>query len=246
MCCSRSSTEGEASIGRGGGPTYLAIRVTTAGIIRGTLRVTEQGEMLQALFGLTGDRGPQLEVYTTGTLEARVTPRRNRKRGVARLHGPLSGDARRRIDPWSMTTRGSSSTFTRPRPNRSLATEIGSRPARREGGDGIVDPSGDPWEFAWTQTRLFAGAWLGVEDALDRRRYTASSMTLRAMYREWPFWRSTLDLSRWCWPRPTCVSPRAYDRRLCRTRLEQIGERPPGAPGARGQRDPRRHGAPSC
>ena len=39
------------SVGRGGGPTYLAIQSQPPGSIDGTLRVTEQGEMLQALFG---------------------------------------------------------------------------------------------------------------------------------------------------------------------------------------------------
>ena len=40
------------SVGRGGGPTYLAIQSQPPGSIDGTLRVTEQGEMIQAKFGL--------------------------------------------------------------------------------------------------------------------------------------------------------------------------------------------------
>ena len=40
------------SVGRGGGPTYLAIQSQPPGSVDGTLRVTEQGEMIQALFGL--------------------------------------------------------------------------------------------------------------------------------------------------------------------------------------------------
>ena len=39
------------SVGRGGGPTHLALKSQPPGSIDGTLRVTEQGEMLQALFG---------------------------------------------------------------------------------------------------------------------------------------------------------------------------------------------------
>src|SRR5690606_25571105 len=37
------------SVGRGGGPTHMAIRSQPAGSVDGTIRVTEQGEMLQAL-----------------------------------------------------------------------------------------------------------------------------------------------------------------------------------------------------
>ena len=46
------------SVGRGGGPTHMAIQAQPPGSIDGTLRVTEQGEMLQALFGLPRDCGP--------------------------------------------------------------------------------------------------------------------------------------------------------------------------------------------
>ena len=62
------------SIGRGGGPTYLAIQSQPPGSIRGTLRATEQGEMLQAKFGLVDIAIRTLEVYTTATLEAAVAP----------------------------------------------------------------------------------------------------------------------------------------------------------------------------
>ena len=58
------------SVGRGGGPTHLAIRSQPPGSIDGTLRVTEQGEMIQAKFGLPGIALRTLEVYTTATLEA--------------------------------------------------------------------------------------------------------------------------------------------------------------------------------
>jgi phosphoenolpyruvate carboxylase len=62
------------SVGRGGGPTHLAIMSQPAGSIEGALRVTEQGEMLQALFGLPDIAMRTLEVYTTGTLEAWLLP----------------------------------------------------------------------------------------------------------------------------------------------------------------------------
>jgi phosphoenolpyruvate carboxylase len=58
------------SVGRGGGPTALAIQSQPPGSIDGTLRVTEQGEMIQAKFGLAGVALRTLEVYTSATLEA--------------------------------------------------------------------------------------------------------------------------------------------------------------------------------
>ena len=62
------------SVGRGGGPTYLAIQSQPPGSVDGTLRVTEQGEMIQAKFGLPGIALRTLEVYTSATLDATLAP----------------------------------------------------------------------------------------------------------------------------------------------------------------------------
>src|SRR5205807_9586526 len=62
------------SVGRGGGPTYLAIQSQPPGSIDGTLRVTEQGEMIQAKFGLADIAVRTMEVYTAATGGARLEP----------------------------------------------------------------------------------------------------------------------------------------------------------------------------
>ncbi|XP_010462902.1 PREDICTED: phosphoenolpyruvate carboxylase 4-like [Camelina sativa] len=62
------------SIGRGGGPTYLAIQSQPPGSVMGTLRSTEQGEMVQAKFGLPQTAVRQLEIYTTAVLLATLQP----------------------------------------------------------------------------------------------------------------------------------------------------------------------------
>ena len=62
------------SVGRGGGPTYLAIQSQPPGSVDGRLRVTEQGEMVQAKFGLPGLAIRTLELYTSATLDATLSP----------------------------------------------------------------------------------------------------------------------------------------------------------------------------
>ena len=62
------------SVGRGGGPTWLAIQSQPPGSVDGRLRVTVQGEMIQAEFGLVGIALRTLEVYTTATLDATLAP----------------------------------------------------------------------------------------------------------------------------------------------------------------------------
>jgi phosphoenolpyruvate carboxylase len=56
------------SVGRGGGPTYVAIQSQPPGSVQGRLRVTEQGETIQYQLGQPGLAMRTLEVYTTSTL----------------------------------------------------------------------------------------------------------------------------------------------------------------------------------
>jgi phosphoenolpyruvate carboxylase len=71
---------------------------------------------------------------------------------------------------------------------------IGSRPARRRTGGGVESLRAIPWVFAWTQTRLLLPSWLGVGEALGAAIERGELDELRRMYRDWPFFRSTLDL----------------------------------------------------
>src|SRR5262249_8130229 len=139
------------------------------GSVDGGLRVTEQGEMIQAKFGLVVIAVRTLEVYATATLEAMLTP-----------PSPPSADWRRTMDRLSASARAAyrSVVFEDPRfldyfrtatPEPELRlVHIGSRPARRpRGAAGVESLRAIPWQFAWTQTRLLLASWLGVEEALD-------------------------------------------------------------------------------
>ncbi len=179
------------SIGRGGGPTYLAIQSQPPGSIRGTLRATEQGEMIQAKFGLVDIAIRTLEVYTTATLEAAVAPQpspqpewracmdRVAARARSSYRSVVYDDAR--FIPYFRTAT--------PEPELTRVS-IGSRPARRAPGTGVESLRAIPWQFAWTQTRLMLPSWLGIEDAL----VSSGDGVLREMYSQWAFFASTIDL----------------------------------------------------
>ena len=179
------------SIGRGGGPTYLAIQSQPPGSIRGTLRATEQGEMIQAKFGLVDIAIRTLEVYTTATLEAALVPQPHPR-----------NEWRARMDHVAARARATyrSVVYDDPRfiPYFHSATaepelgqiSIGSRPARRSQGKGVESLRAIPWQFAWTQTRLMLPSWLGIEDALA----SGDDGMLGEMYARWPFFASTIDL----------------------------------------------------
>ena len=62
------------SVGRGGGPIALAIRSQPPGTVAGGLRVTVQGEVIDASFGLPAIARSTFELYVGSALEASLVP----------------------------------------------------------------------------------------------------------------------------------------------------------------------------
>jgi phosphoenolpyruvate carboxylase len=212
------------SVGRGGGPTHLAIKSQPAGSIDGTIRVTEQGEMLQALFGLPDIALRTMEVYTTGTLEAWLAPGNPPAPEWRDCMDRLADEARaayRRIvhgDPRFVEY------FHASTPEAEIGElNIGSRPARRGGSTGVSGLRAIPWQFAWTQTRLMLGAWLGVEEALDSAATRGERDRLRQMYREWPQFQSSMGLIEMVLAKSDGRIAAEYDRQLVPDHLKPLG-----------------------
>ena len=183
------------SVGRGGGPTHLAIRSQPPGSVDGTLRVTEQGEMIQAKFGLPGIALRTLEVYTTATLEATLASATPTEPQGRETMEKLSAAARQAFQRTVYDDPRFIPYFSRATPEAELdAMHIGSRPARRAGSGELQSLRAIPWQFAWTQTRLLLPSWLGVEELLGDALTEQDRASCRAMYREWPFFRSMIDL----------------------------------------------------
>jgi len=134
------------SIGRGGGPTRLAIQSQPPGSVDGRLRVTVQGEMIEAQLGLRDIAVRTLEVYITSVVEStldqpspvpaewRATMDRLAETAHATYRGVVYGDPRF-IEYFRAAT-----------PERELGhVPIGSRPAHR-GGDERTSAASEPRE----------------------------------------------------------------------------------------------------
>ncbi len=208
------------SVGRGGGPTYLAIQSQPPGSVDGTLRVTEQGEMIQAKFGLPGIAVRTLEVYTTATLEAALAspaPIDSRWRDVMDRVATSAHAAFREVvhdDPRFPAY------FRAATPESELdALHIGSRPARRPGG-GLTALRAIPWQFAWTQTRLLLASWLGAEVMVPSSDEERDAY--REMYRDWPFFRSMIDLMQMALAKADERIAAHYDRHLVPSDLQPL------------------------
>ena len=100
---------------------------------------------------------------------------------------------------------------------------LGSRPARRGADGGIRGLRAIPWQFAWTQTRLMLGAWLGVDEAIDRAIERGERDRLIAMYREWPHFQSAIGLIEMVLAKADSRIAAEYDRQLVPPELQGIG-----------------------
>ena len=212
------------SAGRGGGPTHLAIMSQPPGSIDGSLRVTEQGEMLQVLFGLPDIAVRTLDVYTTATLEAWLAPPPPARAEWRALMNDLRDTAAASFRETVYQDPRFVDYFRQATPEAELGEmNIGSRPARRKPTTGVESLRAIPWQFAWTQTRLLLGAWLGIETALGRAIEGGRLDDLRGMYREWPVFRSIIDLTEMVLAKADERIAAEYDRRLVAPPLRPVG-----------------------
>ncbi len=215
------------SVGRGGGPTHLAIMSQPAGSIDGTLRVTEQGEMLQALFGLPDIALRTIEVYTSGTLEAWLTPAPPASPEWRTCMDRLRDDARDAFRGLVYEHPRFVEYFHAATPEAELAEmNIGSRPARRAtpGSEaGVKSLRAIPWQFAWTQTRLLLGAWFGAGEAFERALARGEQAQLKTMYEQWPYFRSIIELMEMVLAKSDARIAAEYDRRLVPAELQPLG-----------------------
>jgi len=212
------------SVGRGGGPTHLALQSQPPGSVDGTLRVTEQGEMLQALFGFSDIAVRTMEVYTTGTLEAWLAPVAAPLTEWRECMDRLASDARTAYTRVVDNDPEFPDYFHTATPESQIdELNIGSRPARRGSAGGVRSLRAIPWQFAWTQTRLMLGAWLGVEEAIDRAVERGEGDRLKAMYRGWPHFQSAIGLIEMVLAKADGRIAAEYDRRLVPDDLQRIG-----------------------
>jgi phosphoenolpyruvate carboxylase len=181
--------------------------------------------MIQAKFGLPGIALRTLEVYTTATLDATLTPPseagvvwRETMTRIARVseraYRHVVHDDPRLVDYFRAATPVSD--FD--------ALYIGSRPSRRGGSDRFAALRAIPWQFGWMQTRLLAGSWLGVEELGGSDLDDADRARCRTMYRQWPFFRSLIDLTAMGLAKADAGIAAHYDRALVPPDLQPVGE----------------------
>ncbi len=181
------------AVGRGGGSAFAAIVAQPPGTVGGRIRITEQGEVIEAKYGTPDAAAATFETMAAATLLASLEPPRLAERELARFHDAMarmSAAARAGYRALVYDTDGFRAFFRQATPIAEISNlKIGSRPASRTKSDKIEDLRAIPWVFAWSQSRIMLPGWFGVADGLAAADDLA---LLRDMASAWPFFQATL------------------------------------------------------
>jgi phosphoenolpyruvate carboxylase len=189
------------SVGRGGGPAYEAILALPPGSVDGSIRLTEQGEMVAAKYSNPAMARRNLETLVSATLEASVlhTPGSTAPAAHVAAMDELSQHA---FDAYRALVYGDErfvGFFRSITPTDEIAKlNVGSRPASRTASSAIEDLRAIPWVFGWTQCRINLPGWFGVGSAVESFIGAGVAANdrleqLAEMYRAWPFFRTAID-----------------------------------------------------
>jgi phosphoenolpyruvate carboxylase len=187
------------SVGRGGGPSYHAILAQPGGAVQGTIRITEQGEVISSKYSNPEIGRHNLEILAAATLEATLLHPGQAAPHEAYLAAMdvLSAAAYRAYRDLVYGTDGFEIFFREATVIGEIARlNIGSRPASRTASSRIDDLRAIPWVFSWSQCRLMLPGWYGFGTAVAHwveAHPTDGMARLRAMYRDWPFFRTLLS-----------------------------------------------------
>jgi phosphoenolpyruvate carboxylase len=186
------------TVGRGGGPAYQAILAQPPNTVRGRLRFTEQGEMINLKYGLPAIALRNLDSAAAATLlatspfgHAADKPRAEWLDLMERLSRCALAVYRNLVEQ-----PGFQQYLHEATPLDLIGRlNIGSRPARRASGTDLSDLRAIPWVFAWMQSRHTLPGWFGLGSALEDavRADADNHQVLSDMYANWPFFRTLVD-----------------------------------------------------
>ncbi|SPM37157.1 Phosphoenolpyruvate carboxylase [Mycobacterium rhizamassiliense] len=189
------------TVGRGGGPSYQAILAQPPGAVNGSLRLTEQGEIIAAKYAEPQLARRNLESLVAATLESTLLD----VEGLGDTAEPayavldeIAGLAQRSYAELVHDTPGFVDYFKQSTPVSEIGSlNIGSRPTSRKPTESIADLRAIPWVLAWSQSRVMLPGWYGTGAAFEQWIAAGPEdervQALRDLYERWPFFRGVLS-----------------------------------------------------
>ncbi|QPG87172.1 phosphoenolpyruvate carboxylase [Rhodococcus qingshengii] len=187
------------TVGRGGGPSYEAILAQPPGAVAGSLRITEQGEVIAAKYAEPRLAHRNLETLIAATIESTLLDVEGLGSDADAAYAvldELAALARTAYSELVHDTPGFVQYFEASTPVAEIgALNIGSRPASRKQTKAISDLRAIPWVLSWSQSRVMLPGWYGTGAAFERwiDGDDTRLATLTALYEKWPFFRTVLS-----------------------------------------------------
>jgi len=196
------------TVGRGGGPSYDAILAQPPGAVRGSLRLTEQGEVIAAKYAEPRIAHRNLETLLAATLEASLLDVEGLGDDAESAYATLdelAARAHRAYAELVHETPGFVDYFKESTPVSEIgALNIGSRPTSRKPTESISDLRAIPWVLAWSQSRVMLPGWYGTGTAFEEFISQGGAShgseavqdrlrMLQDLYLKWPFFRTVLS-----------------------------------------------------
>jgi len=180
---------------RGGGRTENLVEAAPRGAVRGVLRLTEQGEVVNQSYGLR-------------PIAMRTLERTFAAVALATAHAGQAGPAPAEVAAMQTLAVSSLEVYRRLACDQPEFFEyfravtpldviermhIGLRPAMRRGGAGLKALRAIPWVFAWTQSRHMVPGWYGFGSGIAAVIEEHGEPIIAQMLEGWPFFSHLLD-----------------------------------------------------
>ncbi|MGZ3548059.1 MAG: phosphoenolpyruvate carboxylase [Vulcanimicrobiaceae bacterium] len=186
------------TVGRGGGPTHRAIVSQPVGAFDGSLKITEQGEVMNWKYSDPVLTVRNLDLTLAASLEALTRTGTPSEPPLPEWEAAMEAMSERAFRFYRERIAENPDIlpyFEQATPVLELEhVRLGSRPARRGARRSLDDLRAIPWVFGWMQSRHALPAWFGVGHALEwftHERADADEV-LHAMFRGFPLFEDLM------------------------------------------------------
>lgn len=176
------------TVSRGGGSVHQAVAAMPPAAIGGRLRLTEQGEVIDAKYGLPQIALRELERMLGAIVLRQAAPGPETPPEWRALADTVADTARTAYRALVYEDPRFTPYFRSATPIDVIERmAIGSRPASRRQGAGVEDLRAIPWVFSWTQCRAMLTGWYGLGSGLETALGVHGVEALRDAAAGWPF-----------------------------------------------------------